>query len=44
METESEGEGLKIVIGEDKKAILWKKKKPFLYPKCYLLNESQGNQ
>ena len=40
--TESEGEGLKIVIGEDKKAVFMKRKS-FPIPNV-IINESQGNQ
>lgn len=40
--SESEGEGLKIVIGEDKKAIFFKRKS-FPIPNV-IVHESQGNQ
>lgn len=40
--SESEGEGLRIVIGEDKKAIFFKRKS-FPIP-VVIMNESQGNQ
>lgn len=40
--SESEGEGLKIVIGSDKKAVFFKRKS-FPVPNI-IINESQGNQ
>lgn len=40
--SESEGEGLKAVIGEDKKAVFFKRKS-FPIP-IVIMNESQGNQ